>query len=129
MIETGVVVTGSGAVYWHLPEGRTGGSIPDSRRLWEVLWEMRKEEVLGFAHTHPGSGVPGPSWTDVTTFAAVELGLGRRVIWWIASSDCVVGFRWKGPGKHSYEAFSIGEPSWAPKLREHSEKEKENGSQ
>jgi len=120
MIEAGVVVTGAGAVYWHLPEGRTGGSLPDSRKLWDVLWELRKEEFLGVAHSHPGSGVPGPSWTDITTFAAIELGLGRRLTWWITSSDRVIDLHWKGPNKHDYTANLVAEPDWAAILREHS---------
>ncbi len=74
MIECGVVVGIKGAIHWHLPEGRTMGSIPDTRALWDVFWEHRKLDYLGFAHSHPGSGIPGPSMTDLTTFAAVEAG-------------------------------------------------------
>jgi hypothetical protein len=120
MIEAGVVVTGAGAVFWHLPLGRTGGSLPDSRRLWDVLWDLRKEELLGFAHSHPGSGVPGPSDTDRTTFAAIELGLGRRLSWWITSSDRVIHLNWCGPGKYNYSSFLVEEPDWAQQLRHYS---------
>lgn len=127
MIEAGVVVTMTGAVYWHLPDGRSGGALPDSRRLWDVLWELRKEEFLGFAHSHPGSGTPGPSWTDLTTFAAVELGLGRRLDWWITSSNRVILLGWAGPGKHDYNASLVEEPTWAEQLRDYS-KENGNGS-
>ena len=126
MIEAGVVVVDGEPVHWHSPEGRTGGNIPDSRSLWLVLWNLRKEENLGFAHSHPGSGVPGPSHMDVTTFAAVEVGLGRRMIWWITSADCVIASRWCGPGKHDYESEIVEEPGWAQQLRRNSE-EKENG--
>jgi proteasome lid subunit RPN8/RPN11 len=130
MIEAGAVVTGSGVVHWHLPAGRTGGSLPDSRQLWDVLWDLRKEELLGFAHSHPGSGVPGPSQIDITTFAAVELGLGRRLDWWITSSDRVILLGWHGPGKHYYMAETLAEePDWAAQLRHYSEKEKDDGSQ
>jgi len=128
MIEAGVVLSGSWAVYWHLPEGRTGGSIPDCQKLWEFLWESRMDAFLGVAHTHPGPGVPAPSWTDITTFAAVELGLGRRVIWLIASSDHVVSVQWKGPGKHDYKTFLVDEPAWVERLRDYS-KENGNGNQ
>lgn len=124
MIETGVVVTGSGAVHWHLPEGRTGGSLPDSRKLWDVLWELRKEEFLGFAHSHPGSGVPGPSMTDITTFSGVEIGLGRRLDWWITSSDRVIVLNWQGPEKYAYNSLlTEHEPDWAPQLRDYSKGE------
>ena len=73
MIEAGLVFSGNCPVFFHLPRGRTAGGIPCSYVLWEVLWENRKDPFLGFAHTHPGSGVPAPSHTDITTFAAVEL--------------------------------------------------------
>lgn len=123
MIETGVVVTGEGPVYWHLPEGRSGGSLPDSRTLWDVLWDNRNAPFLGFAHSHPGSGIPGPSWTDVTTFSGVERGLGRRLTWWITSSTHMIGLNYEGPDKYEYKAFSVTtEPEWAAKLREYSEK-------
>lgn len=120
MIEAGVLVVNGQPAYWHSPEGRTGGSLPDSRGLWDLLWALRKAESLGFAHSHPGAGVPGPSHTDVTTFAAVEAGLGRRITWWITSSDEVIQLYWKGPGKHDYVSWVIDEPDWARQLRENS---------
>lgn len=126
MIEAGVVVTEKGPVFWHLPEGRTSGGLPDSRLLWDVLWEHRRAAFLGFAHSHPGSGRPGPSWIDVTTFAAIELGLGRRLTWWITSSNLMVGLHYDGPGKHDYRDFLVDEPEWAGKLRDYS-KENEHG--
>lgn len=86
-MEAGAVIGAGGKVlYWHLPDGRSGAHLPDSRDLWDVLWENRGR-VVGFAHSHPGSGAPWPSLTDLTTFSAVERGLGKRLIWWIASSD------------------------------------------
>ena len=120
MIEAGVVVTNAGPVFWHLPSGRTGGSLPDSRQLWDVLWDLRREPSLGFAHSHPGSGVPGPSDIDVTTFAAVEMGLGRRMTWWITSADRIIRLDWIGPGKFDYNPILVEEPDWAKQLREHS---------
>jgi hypothetical protein len=120
MIEAGVVIDKCGwPVYWHLPPGRSAGSLPDSRTLWEVLWDSFKADtLLGFAHSHPGSGVPGPSYSDVTTFAAVEAALGKRLDWWITSSDHVVLIRWAGPDKLSYRAEMVTEaPSWVAELR------------
>ena len=120
MIEAGVVVDKNGApLFWHLPEGRTAGSLPDSRTLWQVLWDFfREDTLLGFAHSHPGSGVPGPSYSDVTTFAAVEAALGKRLDWWITSSDHVVLLHWSGPGKFSYRSTIVTEaPSWVTELR------------
>jgi hypothetical protein len=121
MIESGVLVGDNDFIYWHLPENRTGGSLPDSRELWDVLWEHRKDEYLGFAHTHPGAGVPGPSWEDITTFAGVEAGLGRRLRWWIASSDSLIVLHWKGPHRYDFTATQLAHKfDWTDKLREHS---------
>jgi hypothetical protein len=87
--------------------------------LWQVLWDAFQEDtLLGFAHSHPGSGVPGPSYSDVTTFAAIEAALGKRLDWWITSSDHVVVIRWSGPDKISYRATIVTEaPSWVAELR------------
>ena len=137
MIEAGVVLDiNGGPIYWHLPKGRTGGSIPDSQVLWEVLWDNR--EILGgFAHSHPGSGPPTPSMTDLTTFVAIEAALGRRIDWWITSSDRLLVCNWssnglppygmhsytsKGGVKHSYLGVVVmNEPSWVNDLRKISE--------
>jgi len=130
MIEAGVVLINcfvdGHPVYWHLPDGRTGGSLPDSRKLWEILWELRRVDSLGFAHSHPGSGIPCPSHIDITTFCAIESGLGRRLDWWITSADRVIKLRWKGPDKHDYESCLVQEPSWANQLRQYS-KDKNDG--
>ncbi len=91
MIEAGVLVT-LDRLIWHLPEGRTAGSIPDTRMLWDNLW-TNKETVIGFAHSHPGGGEPSPSMTDLTTFLAVENGLGKYLTWWVISSTHVT--EWK----------------------------------
>ena len=120
MIEAGVVVDKHGnSLFWHLPDGRTAGGLPDSRTLWQVLWDAFKADtLLGFAHSHPGSGVPGPSYADVTTFAAVEAALGKRLDWWITSSDHVVVVRWRGPDKTSYHTMILTEePVWLDELR------------
>ena len=80
-METALVFDNRGkTIYWHEPAHRTAGSLPDSQDLWEVLWEHRPR-LGGVAHTHPWSGPAAPSQTDVTTFAAVELGLGRKLLW------------------------------------------------
>ena len=73
-------------LYWHAPAGRSCAYLPDSRDLWEVIWEHRGK-ILGFAHSHPGSGVPVPSHEDLTTFRAIEAALGTSLAWWITSSD------------------------------------------
>lgn len=90
MIETGVVINKAGRpIHWHLPENRTSVSLPDSRDLWDVIWENR-DNISGFAHSHPGSGWPYPSVEDATTFRAIEKALGRRLDWWVISEDKVI---------------------------------------
>jgi len=133
MIEVGLVVgCDLDPIFWHLPEGRTGGSIPDSRTLWDVMWENR-ETVGGFAHSHPGSGAPAPSMTDLGTFVAIEQALGKRLNWWITSSDRLLVCNWHDNGKppwgmhsytspggtkHNYLGVVIHpEPPWADDLR------------
>ena len=81
MIETALVFDDQGRVIrFHLPPGRTGGSIPDSRDLWDVIWQYR-EHVAGVAHTHPWNGQASPSGIDVTTWRAIEQGLGKLLLW------------------------------------------------
>lgn len=120
MIETGVLLDWTGApIFWHIPLGRTGGSLPDSQLLWEKIWDNRAT-VGGFAHTHPGRGIPGPSYEDVTTFSGIELALGKRLDWWILSEDHAVLLRWVGPKPYqyglvrSYESLPFG---WVTHLR------------
>jgi len=118
-IEAGVVVGYEGqTIHWHLPEGRTGGSLPCSRELWDVLWAHR-DVLRGFAHSHPGPGTPVPSETDVTTFSAIERALGRRLTWWITTDDCLVAFHWVASSEE-YAGFAIqdtAEPPWVRGLR------------
>jgi len=81
MIETAFVFDIEGKIiYWHEPHGRSGGSLPDSRSLWLVLWE-NKVRLGGVAHSHPWDGPADASHTDITTFSAVERGLGKNLIW------------------------------------------------
>ena len=91
MLENGVLLDGNYMpIYWHSPNGRTAGSIPDSRTLWEAFWDNR-HNLYAFAHTHPGSGPSlGPSYTDITTFAAIEAALGVRLVWLILNEDNTV---------------------------------------
>ena len=90
MQEAGVLLgVNNTVIHWHTPNDRSGGALPDSRDLWDIIWENRGI-VTGFAHTHPGSGVPGPSHTDITTFSAIESALGKHLNWFILSSDSQV---------------------------------------
>ena len=121
MREVGALINLKGEVIaWHLPQDRTGGSLPDSRHLWDLIWE-NKEDLWGFAHSHPGSGVPGPSHTDITTFAAIEGALGKTINWWITSSDTLVVVTYYGPEYITFLIQPKNEPSWVKELRERSE--------
>lgn len=117
-MEVGLVVDREGRpIYWHRPPGRTLTTLPDCRLLWTVLFSQR-HRLGGFAHTHPGAGVPAPSREDLSTFSAVERGLGRRLDWWIASEDALVRLRWAGPEDHAYASTEqVGEPAWLRLLR------------
>lgn len=93
-IEVGVLIDMAGfPFYWHTPEGASSVQLPDSRTLWDEIWENR-QKLRGFAHSHPGSGRPSPSSTDLTTFAAIEAGLGTRLTWWILSADSGISVYW-----------------------------------
>jgi len=121
MIESGVVFNKKGApIYWHLPEGRTAGSIPDCDKLWNFLWENR-EIIGGVAHSHPGSGLPVPSQTDVQTFSAIERALGKKLLWPIVSKDQTRFYVASGKGKFGYEInsnpFGIDASSFMPLVR------------
>lgn len=109
VIECAFVFDEEGAViHWHLPEGRSAGHIPDTRGLWEVMWENR--HILGgVAHTHPWRGKSGPSGTDITTFAACEAALGKRLTWPIVTMDSIACFWWQGPDKHRYRMLDDDE--------------------
>ena len=120
-MEAGVVIGLDGQpLYWHAPDNRSVAYLPDSHLLWEIFWEHRKH-LSGFAHSHPGSGIPGPSHEDLTTFAAVESGLGKRLNWWIISSDKLIRLNWVGPEKLDYQISILEEdPEWILILREKS---------
>lgn len=121
-IECAFVISGGAVSYRHLPPGRSPVYIPDSRDLWEILWDGRAS-LDGVAHTHPGSGFPLPSGTDVTTFEAVEKGLGKRLKWWILSSTHSVLIEWDKdhPIHPGYDVSSHiwpeDEPFWMAELR------------
>jgi len=98
-METALVFDREGdTLHWHEPLGRSGGSLPDSRDLWEVLWEHRSKggtgRLAGVAHTHPWKGQAWASGTDLTTFRAVELGLGELLLWPIVTFTDVLYLCW-----------------------------------
>lgn len=114
--EAGVLIDRNGKpIYWHLPDNRSIALLPDSHELWDQIWRNRRR-LLGFAHSHPGCGIPGPSHEDITTFAAIESALGKRLIWWIVSEDAVVELVWTGPDRLCYD-YQGKTFSWVLELR------------
>jgi hypothetical protein len=108
-VETALVFDDRGqTLHWHLPANRSAGYLPDSAFLWQFLWENRKH-LGGVAHTHPWDGLAQPSATDLSTFAAIESGLGRRLIWPILTFTETVYAEWVGPGALAY---TVGYKSW-----------------
>lgn len=122
-LEAGVLVRRDGSpIYWHLPASRSSIYLPDSRDLWDIIWENR-DDVLGFAHSHPGKGLPHPSMEDLTTFRGVDSSLGRSLLWWITSEDRVVQFQkfdWRDRDLSDYfadHAQSEHTMQWLEQLR------------
>lgn len=106
-------------VHWHCPRS-SSVYIPDDSNLWQVIWENR-QELIGVAHSHPGCGSSSPSQEDLTTFAAIEAGIGRRLLWWIVTEDSAAYFWWVGPDKYSYDGTdSLVDWDWLPELRRQS---------
>ncbi|MEO0604598.1 MAG: hypothetical protein AAF211_24400 [Myxococcota bacterium] len=119
MIEIAVVVDVDGrALHWHAPSDATATALPDSRGLWGMLWTHRSR-LAGVAHVHP-NGAPVPSAIDLTTFAACEAGLGRRLVWWIATAADLAAFVHVGPGRldyHPWPCVPADVAAWLPELR------------
>jgi len=105
-MEAGVIISKGEPLYWHIPPDRSTSCLPDSTELWNQFWKFR-HTLDGFAHSHPGSGPVGPSWEDITTFAAVEAALGRRLNWWIINQYYVSLVMWKGPDKCDYQVSNL----------------------
>ena len=125
MMETGVVInTHHEPIFWHEPGGRSSGALPDSRALWDVLQQARRDGWLsGFAHTHPGDGQPHPSQEDMSSFTAIDNALGP-MNWWIVNSKLTVLVRRSMmdsvPGREIYSITRIADPVWTPDLRRRS---------
>jgi len=128
VVEVGAVIDLDGhPIFWQNPRD-SSGAIRDSSELWAVLWKNRFR-ISGHAHSHPGEFTK-PSYTDVTTFAAIEAGLGKRLDWWIATSRDLSRNYWVGPDRLDYVHLVVVsfEPVWLPKLRRLSYKEGDNNA-
>lgn len=123
-----LIGTDDSILYEHEPANRSSVALPDSRDLWEVIWENR-DKLAGIAHSHPGRGLSWPSSTDASTFSAIEAGLGRELQWWICTRESCLLYG-KGPGFTTWEESVRGydalrtvkhhvvNPPWLSRLRE-----------
>lgn len=128
MIEVALVFDKDGKpIHWHVPPGVSSGAIPDSRSLWDVLWENRKR-LGGVAHTHPWNGIPVPSGTDETTWAAIEAGLGVRLWWPIVTMDNVRYYAWNEDGyKTQHVVDGSGGEHWDDNIEELRRRSRQGG--
>lgn len=122
-LESAVLIGDKGqALYWHVPEGRTAVSLPDSPDLWAAIWANR-EAVVGIAHTHPGTGQIAcvPSAEDLSTFRAIDAALGRGLVYWIVTENDATAWRLGVDGSltpynHPLDCASVLVPGFYPWL-------------
>lgn len=120
VFETALVFDKEGkTLAWHEPAGRHGAALPDSRDLWKFL-EQNVAVLGGVAHTHPWDGDAWFSGTDVTTWSAIERGLGVKLIWPVVTFTQVKNYVWVGPGKLDYGFSPVALPVDVDGLRERS---------
>jgi hypothetical protein len=108
-----------GTVLWHDASG-TASALPDSRRRWEAIWRYRAE-LAEIAHTHPG-GLPHFSAEDLTTMAAIDDALGRRLCYAVVTVDKLLRRTAEGVTLEPEE-----QPPWVAALRATSGLETTNG--
>lgn len=95
-------------LYWHAPDSATSYYLPDSRPLWNVMWELRAQ-LREVAHVHPGMMLE-PSDEDLTTFDAVDLALGTRIAWSIVGAQGGVAIYQRGRCAPTYAREALVEP-------------------
>lgn len=116
---------GANILYWHVPPNRSSTLMPDDQALWDAFWDNRTK-ALTFAHTHPGGGVPAPSFEDITSFSAIERGLGRSIEWVIASSNAAIWLRMVDQKPEVfYVELGPSRHEWLTELRNKSNEPKE----
>jgi hypothetical protein len=76
-----------GTVLWCDLSG-SAAALADSRARWEAIWRHRAE-LTGIAHSHP-NGPARFSAEDLTTMAALDDALGRRLCYWVVTGDKVL---------------------------------------
>ena len=107
-------------LFWHLPADRSVAFLPDTAgTLWDAL-RKHWRQMAGTVHSHPGHGIPHPSYEDLTSYDAFEFWSDRRFRWWVASMDRLVRVEWEGPERYDYRVTPVdkdAEPPWVDELR------------
>lgn len=100
------------AIFWKGPTGSSENYVQDSSLLWDRIWEAR-DRIGGVAHTHPWDGEASPSYTDITTFSAIEAGLGKRLLWPIVTMT-EVGYFVRNPltGGYTRTKSTFDDKQW-----------------
>jgi hypothetical protein len=101
------LLSAAGEVLWS--DVGTAAALADSRVRWEAIWE-RRAEVDAIAHSHP-HGPLAFSGTDRTTMAAIDVALGRPLLYLVVAPDGVLASR------DGVERKEEPEPAWADRLR------------
>lgn len=122
-LESGLIFDKAGrSIHFHLPIGRGTGSLPDSDDLWDRLWDNR-ENLGGFAHTHPWDGAAWFSSTDKKSFRAIEAGLGKRLLWPIVTFTETCIYKWSDAAQEYIQVLFEHEIEGLETLRRLSGKE------
>ncbi len=88
-------------------------ALPDSRARWEQIWRLR-EDIVEIAHTHPQGGLKFSN-EDLTTMAALDAALGRRLRYAIVTPDAMLRRHRNEDGDE--DAVVDAEPWWTALIR------------
>jgi hypothetical protein len=108
MREVCFLIGRGGAILW-ADASASPSALPDSRRRWEAIWDLR-DELEEIAHSHP-AGPAAFSREDATTMAALDSALGKRVRFSVVAPRVTIA----RAGDQTIEVTP--EPWWAALLR------------
>jgi hypothetical protein len=108
MREVCFLIGTEGQVLWS-DVGTSPVALPDSRARWEAIWS-RREILVEIAHSHP-VGPLAFSAEDRSTMSALDLALGRRLIYSVVAPNGMVR------RQEGRDAPVEPEPEWASALR------------
>ena len=97
-----------GAILWADTDG-SPGALPDSRRRWEQIWNLRAS-LVEIAHSHP-HGPAAFSDEDETTMAALDAALGVSLRYSVVAPERTIA-------RCGGDPFDVDpEPWWAELMR------------